>query len=111
MHFLQWTVWLLAPNRVCAAIIENVGGCNFTSGQFGAACIPIFIGHLIQWVLGFVGAFCLINIMIGGYQIALGSAIGDKEAGKGRVLWALGGLFVSLISYGLINLLISTLGL
>lgn len=111
MHLLQWTAWFLTPDRARAALIENVGGCNFTTGQVGAHCIPIFIGHLIQWVLGFVGAFCLINIMIGGYQIALGSAIGDKEAGKGRMLWALVGLLVSLISYGLINLLIRTLGL
>lgn len=108
MHLLAW---FTATQKAHAALIEDVGGCNFTSGLVGAACIPIFIGHLIQWVLGFVGAFCLINIMIGGYQIALGSAIGDKEAGKGRVLWALVGLFVSLISYGLINLLIRTLGL
>ena len=110
---LQWAPWLFLtfPSTVYAAIIENVGGCDFLSGRFGAGCVPIFIGHLIQFILGFVGAFCLINIMIGGFQIAFGSAIGDKEAGKSRVLWALVGLFVSLISYGLINLIITTLGL
>lgn len=112
MHLTQWTAWFLIPDRASAALIQDLPqGCNFTTGKVGAHCIPIFLNHLIQWVLGFVGAFCLINIMIGGYQIALGSAIGDKEAGKGRVLWALIGLFVSIVSYGLINLLISTLGL
>ena len=49
--------------------------------------------------------------MIGGYNIALGSAIGDKEAGKSRVLWALIGLLVTMLSYGLLNLIITTLGL
>lgn len=106
MHLLAW---FAATQKAYAALIEPVGTCNFTTGLIGAHCIPIFISHLIRWVLGFVGAFCLINIMIGGYQIALGSAIGDKEAGKGRVLWALIGLFVSLISYGLMNLLLNTI--
>lgn len=116
MHLLAWFAAIQKAHA--AALIENIGGCDFTNGLKGASnagiastCVAVFLGHLIKWVLGFVGAFCLINIMIGGYQIALGSAVGDKEAGKGRVLWALVGLFVSLISYGLINLLISTLGL
>lgn len=113
MHlFLQWSasLFFISPSTVYAAIIDN-SICDFASGNIHADCAPRFIGHLIQFVLGFVGAFCLINIMIGGYHIALGSAIGDKEAGKGRVLWALVGLFVSLISYGLINLIITTLEL
>lgn len=101
--------WFIAAQKTHAALIQDLPGCSFTTGQIGANCLPIFIRHLIQWVLSFVGAFCLINIMIGGYQIALGSAIGDKEAGKGRVLWALIGLFVSLISYGLMNLLLTTI--
>lgn len=124
--------WLaLLPQKALAQIITNISGCDFVGGLSRsiknpdgagfisnpaqtlspAACIPLFIGKIIQFVLGFVGAFCLINIMIGGYQIALGSAVGDKEAGKSRVLWALIGLFVSLISYGLLNLIITTLNL
>ena len=109
---LRWTPWLFlaSPSTVYAAIIDN-SVCDFATGNIHADCAPRFIGHLIQFVLGFVGAFCLINIMIGGYQIALGSAIGDKEVGKNRVLWALVGLLVSMVSYGLINLIITTLAL
>lgn len=116
------TIVLLHPvlARAGTSIIPigSPEGCDFSAGLKAASdaggaarCVPIFIGLLIQFVLGFVGAFCLINIMIGGFHIAFGSAVGDKEAGKSRVLWALVGLFVSLISYGLINLVITTLGL
>ncbi|MBI1934662.1 hypothetical protein HYS30_03275 [Candidatus Peregrinibacteria bacterium] len=107
---LQWAPWLFLafPSAVSAAIIDN-SVCDFTTGNIHADCVPRFIGHLIQWVLGFVGAFCLMNIMIGGYQIALGSAIGDKEAGKSRVLWALVGLLVAMASYGILNVIITTL--
>ncbi len=109
---VQWFAWLfLTSHHTAYAAIIDPAVCDFATGNIHDDCVPKFIAHLIQWILGFVGAFCLINIMIGGYQIALGSAIGDKEAGKGRVLWALIGLLVSLVSYGLINLLISTLGL
>lgn len=108
----QWFTWLFltSPLTAYAAIIDN-SVCNFATGDIHADCVPRFIGHLIKFILGFVGAFCLINIMIGGYQIALGSAVGDKEAGKSRVLWALVGLFVAMASYGLINIVITTLGL
>lgn len=112
MQLLQWATWPpLLSTKAYAQIIKDLPGCPITTGWFGAGCVPVFIGHLIQFVLAFVGGICLINIMIGGYQIALGSAIGDKEAGKNRILWALVGLLVSLFCYGLINLLISTLGL
>ena len=100
------------PERGVAALFPaDTDMCKFSTGEIRSHCIPIFLAHLIKFILGFVGAFCLINIIIGGYQIALGSAIGDKEAGKSRIMWALVGLLVTLLSYGIINLIITTLGL
>lgn len=117
MHFLfWWTAWLLRAFPAGAThggqhIIQDYPGCPFTSGNFHAPCVIIFIAWLIRWVLGFVGAFCIINIMLGGFQIAFGSAVGDREAGKSRVFYALVGLFVTIVAYGLLNLIITTLGL
>ncbi|OGJ57855.1 hypothetical protein A3H22_02060 [Candidatus Peribacteria bacterium RIFCSPLOWO2_12_FULL_55_15] len=110
-YFPELVLVFSIPLPAYAGLIPDLPGCAFTTGIFGANCVPIFIGQLIKWILGFTGGICLINIMIGGYQIALGSAIGDKEAGKSRVLWALVGLLVSMLSYGILNTIIGTLSL
>jgi len=88
-------------------VTTGIPGCDFVTGKLTAQCIPQFIGHLIAFAFGMVGAFFLINAMIGGYQIAIGAATGDKEAGKRRLFNAVIGLIVCILAYVILNLFIT----
>lgn len=90
-------------------IITDVPGCDFTTGILQASCIPSFVAHMIQLLFGFTGILCLFNIMIGGYQIAIGAATGDKEKGKQRITWALIGLILSVAAYLILDVVLSAL--
>ena len=102
---------LLLPVTAFAqeGVITNIPGCDFVSGSLTAACIPSFIAHVIQLLFGFTGVLCLFNIMIGGYQVALGAATGDKEKGKNRITWAIIGLVLSLTVYLILDVALSAL--
>ncbi len=91
-----------------------IGNCSFVTGFWnqadpGAAwgCIPLYIAFLIQTIFSFIGTLCLIQIIWGGYEMALGGLSGDKEAGKNRVQRALMGLAFSLFVYLIVNMVVS----
>lgn len=97
----------IGPTIAHAQIIQQgAGGCDFKTGKLSAACIPGFIGHVIQIVIGFIGAFLLINILIAGYQIAVANVIDDKAAGKNRLIWSLVGFTVAVSCYLIVDIIL-----
>ncbi len=103
-----WTVAVPAAAQN-PAIITNLPGCDFETGRLTAACVPIFIGHLITMIFSLVSAFFLLNVMYAGYQIAMGSWTGEKSAGKDRLTWAIIGLVVTVCSYLILDLAVSVI--
>lgn len=97
----------IGPTIAHAQVITSgISGCNFQTGRLTAQCIPLFIGHLIQVVIGFIGAFLLINILIAGYQIAVANVIDDKAAGKNRLIWSLVGFTVAVSCYLIVDVIL-----
>ena len=83
--------------------------CNFITGEFDFDCVPLYVGYLVQIVFAMTGGFALIEILKGGYQIAMGGITGDKEGGKKRVAGALAGLALCILSFVIVDFAISTL--
>lgn len=91
-------------------IQEGLTGCDFATGRLQASCIPVFIGHLVQIIMYLVGAIFVINVMIGGYQYAIGVVQGDEGKGKERIYWSIIGLIVTTCAYLIIDLVLTVLG-
>lgn len=107
--FVLWAAALPASAQNPAIITDLGPDCDFTTGMLKAACIPIFIGHLITVIFSVISAFFLINVMYAGYQIALGSWTGEKSEGKDRLTWSIIGLVVSVCSYLILDLAVSVI--
>lgn len=83
----------------------STGESAFVTGRMSAACIPIFIGHLVTFVYGFVGTFFVLNVMYAGYQLAIASiGEGDKGDGKERLKWSILGLIISTCVFLILDL-------
>lgn len=91
---------------IVGLIAPGIPGCNFTTGRITAQCIPEFIGHTIQIIISFIGAFLIINIIIAGYQIAIANVIDDKTAGKNRLIWSMIGFTVCVSCYLIVDLIL-----
>ena len=89
----------------------NLGAnCNFATGVMDFTCVPLYIGYLIQILLGFAGGFFLFGIMIAGYKYMFGSLTGQgTEKGKQEIIARVVGLVVILFAYLLVDTLITLL--
>ena len=107
-------LWLLAGSLLAvpglafaqlAVIQGGIFGCDFATGQITAACIPNFIAHLIQFIFALSGTFFLINILVAGFQIATGTAMGaGREKGVERLRWSIIGFIVTACSFLILDL-------
>lgn len=85
----------------------SLGGCNFITGEIHFQCIPPFIGHLVQVIFFFVGSIALLQIIISGYQMAIGKVTGNDEEGKKRLRTAIMGFAVSVLAFFIIDVIIT----
>lgn len=93
-------------------IMEGLTGCDFVTGDLDPGCIPVFIGHVIQLIVSLIGSIFVINVMIGGYQYAIGSLQGEgTDKGKSRIFWSIIGLVAALCSYLILDLVLTLLGI
>ena len=84
--------------------------CSFITGNFHFNCIPIYIGYLVKVLFAMAGGFALIEIVKSGFQIAMsGLPDGNKEAGKQRLRWALIGLAMCILSFVIVDYILSSL--
>lgn len=86
-------------------IIDDTSGeCDFGTGKIGPECLNVIIANAIEVVFAFAGAICLLNIIVAGYQIAIGNVSGEGDTGgKTRLRNALIGFFVTAATFGIIN--------
>lgn len=105
---LLWSLWASAAVAQPAVITNALGPqCNFVTGRLSPACVPLFIGHLIQLVFGLVGTFFLFNVMYAGYQFAMGAWSGDKSKGKDRLQWSIIGLIVCASAFLILDVVLT----
>lgn len=115
MRFAAFLFIALLPASASAqqfgVIMSDLTGCDFVTGKLDAACIPVFIGHLVQLIMALVGTIFVINVMIGGYQYAIGTLGGDQGKGKDRIYWSIIGLIVTSCAYLILDLVLTVIGL
>jgi len=102
-----WTGVQAAYAQNIQVITSGLNGCDFVTGKMTAACIPSFIGHLIQIVFSVISVFFIINVLYAGYQIAFGYINGDKSEGADRLKWSIIGLVVSVCSFLILDLAVT----
>lgn len=86
-------------------ITDGNADCDFKTGLLQPDCLPMVIGNAVAAVFFFSAAICLINIILAGYQIAIGGITGEGDTGgKTRLKNALVGFFVTATTFGIINL-------
>jgi hypothetical protein len=87
----------------------DIQGCDFTTGQLDATCIPNFIGYLVKTIFGVTGMIFMVNVMIGGYQLAISGVTEDKTAGKNRIIYSVIGFFACACAFLIVDFVVSAL--
>lgn len=93
------------------AVIPSSGaiGDAFKTGDFDWSIIVAFILHIIQLLISLAGGVAVILLMIGGFKFVFGAMSDSKEAGMATVKNTLLGFTVILLSWIIVDLLITFL--
>lgn len=83
--------------------------CDFTTGEFGFHCFPLYTAYLIQVLFAMTGGFFLTQLLFAGYQIAFGPVTGDKEKGKERIKAAILGISICVLAFLIVDFIASAL--
>ena len=74
-------------------------------------CIPVIVGNVIYWLLILAGIAALILIIISGFKfVTSGGDPKQAEGARKTLTWAIIGLIVVLLSFGIINFISYTTG-
>lgn len=92
----------------------EIGGCSFITGDFGFDCIPLYLAYLMRLAFGMAGGFAVMQIIQGGYEVALGGlnqvgGLPDKDSGKKRITHAILGLIVVVLTYLIVDTIVSAI--
>lgn len=79
-------------------------GTCIINGSCGLADIPFFIHYMASMLVGATGTVSVLMIMIGGYQWIIGG-VSEEQKGKAKktITYAIMGLVISLLSWGVIS--------
>ncbi|MBI2463444.1 hypothetical protein HYV57_00635 [Candidatus Peregrinibacteria bacterium] len=79
--------------------------CAVITGRVHLYMIPYFIIYFIEILVTFAGTLCILFIVFGGLQYALGGISDTKEKGKKTVMNAIIGLIVTTMAWIIINII------
>lgn len=91
---------LPAPTDDNAGLIDRI-----RTGQLTLSDIPNFISYYIQVGIAVAGIVAFLMLLYGGYQYIIGGVYSDmREQGKQTITYAIGGLVLSLLAYGIVSI-------
>lgn len=75
------------------------------TGQVSLSDIPSFITYYIEVGIAVAGIVAFLMLLVGGYQYIVGGVYSDmKEQGKQTITYAISGLVLSMLAYGIVTL-------
>ncbi|MBI5755212.1 hypothetical protein HZA41_03275, partial [Candidatus Peregrinibacteria bacterium] len=84
---------------------NKVLGCAIKTGRVRMFMIPYFIVYLIDVFVKLAATLCVLFIVIGGFQYAIGGISDEKEKAKKTILNAILGLVVTSMAWIVINVI------
>ncbi len=82
-------------------------GCAINTGRITFGMLPYFITYIANFLLSLGGIIAVLFIVIGGYNYIWGGITDQKEKGKKTILHALMGLLVGILSWVVVQVIIT----
>lgn len=104
-------LWPLAASAQFLPLIPasgTIANCDFRTGDFHFNCFPVYLAYLIKVVFSVLGTLALLMLILAGYEWGTSSLEGgDTSKAKNRIKFAIGGFVFSILSYLIVNTIIS----
>ncbi len=87
----------------------DVLGCAIKTGRIRLWMIPFYIKYLIQLALSLAGLVAVGAVILGGYFYLFGAFADDKDKGKRAIIYGIVGFIVAILSWTIINIVMTVL--
>ncbi|MFC1750525.1 hypothetical protein ACFL2V_17155, partial [Pseudomonadota bacterium] len=89
--------------------MNDLLGCAIKSGRITLEIVPYFITYIANFLLALIGLVVVLFIVLGGYYYIYGGLTEQKEKGKKTIANALLGMVVAILSWVIVNVVISAI--
>ena len=88
---------------------QDVLACGIRTGDISLWMIPFYIKYFIQFALTIAGLIAVFSLIVGGYFYLFGGMASDKDKGKNAIVYGLLGFVVAMLSWAIVNVVVSAL--
>jgi hypothetical protein len=86
---------------------NDVLACGIKTGHIKLWMIPYYFRYMIEFALGLSGLLAVGGLVYGGYLYMFGGVVEDKEKGKKAILYALGGMVLTLSAWAIVSMVVA----
>ena len=85
---------------------DQILACAIKSGQIKPWMIPFFLRNVLEFLIKLGGLITVLMIMVGAYYYMAGGLTEDKETGKNIIVYAIGGLVLTILAWFIVNVIL-----
>jgi hypothetical protein len=84
-------------------------GCGIKTGNIKLYMVPYYVRSVLEFVIGISGLACVGAIIVGGFSYLFAGISEDKEKGKKAIQYGLIGMVLTLLSWAIVNIVMTLL--
>lgn len=87
--------------------VNDILACGIKTGQMKLWMVPYYVREILEFIIGIAGLLAVAGTVFGGYMYLFAGVSEDKERGKKAILYGISGFVLTLIAWGVVNIVIS----
>ena len=87
--------------------VNTLLGCGIKTGNISLWMVPYYIRSILEFVISLAGLVAVGGVVSGGFLYLFAGVSDDKEKGKKAILYGVIGFVITLISWALVNIVVS----
>ena len=85
----------------------EVLACGIKTGRIHLWMVPYYIKYILEFIIGISGIIAVGGVIYGGFIYLFSGLMSEKDKGKKAIMYGIIGMVLSLLAWGLVNILIS----
>ncbi len=85
----------------------DILACGIKTGNISLWMIPFYIRFILEFVIGLAGIIAVGGVVYGGYLYLFAGVSDDKDRGKKAIMYGLGGFILTMLAFGIVNIVIA----
>ncbi|MDX9970971.1 MAG: pilin [Candidatus Gracilibacteria bacterium] len=87
--------------------MNDIMGCGIKTGSMTLWMVPFYARYILEFILGIAGLVAIAAIVYGAYLYLISGLSDKKEQGKNAIIYGLAGFVLSMLAWGIVNIVLA----